>query len=178
MRVSTSAVMLAATVLAGCAATVQRAPTDAAVPVRVPAQSSKNIVMNVTGSPTVVQSKDWEAFKGEWRSAMGSAATAAGARFSTQDGAPRPTSEPGTLVVVDVNDYRYLTPGARFGLGVMTGNAYIDTKVRFVDLRTGAPLGERAYNTSSSAWQGIFSAMTDKQVQAISKEVISEINPR
>ena len=178
MRLSTFVLAAGLAALAGCAATVQRAPADAGAAVRVPAQSSKNIVLNVTGSPAAVQSKDWEAFKGEWRSALGGAATAAGARFSAQDGAPRPMAEPGTLVVVDVADYRYLTPGARFGLGIMTGNAYIDTKVRFVDLRTGAPLGERAYNTSSSAWQGVFSAMTDKQVQAISKEIVSEINPR
>ena len=164
--------------LAGCAATVQRGPTADAAPIRIPAESSRNIVMNVTGSSVATESDDWEPFKGEWRAAMAAAAASRGAGFSTQEGAPRATGQPGTLVIVDVNDYRYLTPGARFGLGVMIGNAYVDAKVRFADLKTGASLGERTYNTSSSAWQGIFSAMTDKQVQAICREVIAEIDPR
>jgi hypothetical protein len=134
--------------------------------------------MNVTGSETSSHSADWEPFKGEWRAAMAAAAAAKGATYSAQEGVPRPQAEPGTLVIVEVNDYRYLSSGARFGFGVMTGNAYIDTTVRFLDLDTGAEFGKRIYNTSSSAWQGIFSAMTDKQVQAICDEVMIEIDPR
>lgn len=86
--------------------------------------------------------------------------------------------ESGTWVVVDINDYRYLTPGARFGFGVMTGNAFIDSRVQFIDLDTGRLIAEQLYNTSSSAWEGIFSAMTDKQVRAICNEVVTTINPR
>ena len=41
----------------------------------------------------------------------------------------------------DVNDYRYLSSGARFGFGVMTGNAYVDADIRLRDLKTGEPLG-------------------------------------
>lgn len=169
--------VIAVAALSGCAANVQRGSV-AEAPLQIPAASSKNIVVNITGSDVATRSADWEPFKGEWRGALAAAAASRGARFAAQEGAPRGTREPGTLVTVDVNDYRYLTPGARFGFGVMTGNAYIDTKVRFADLRTGATLGERSYNTSSSAWQGVFSAMTDKQIQAISQEVIAEINPR
>lgn len=170
-------VLIAVAALAGCAANVERGSVSEA-PVQIPAASSKNVVLNVTGSSVATNSDDWEPFKGEWRSAMAAAAAARGAAFAAQEGAPRAAGEPGTLVVVDVNDYRYLTPGARFGFGVMTGNAYIDSDVRFVDLRTGAPFGERSYDTSSSAWQGVFSAMTAKQIQAISQEVVAEINPR
>jgi hypothetical protein len=36
-------------------------------------------------------------------------------------------------------------------------------------------LGERTYDTSSTAWQGAFSAMTDKQVQAICKQIVGEV---
>ena len=32
--------------------------------------------------------------------------------------------------------------------------------------------------TSSSAWQGIFSAMTDKQVAALSNEIVQDIRRR
>ena len=48
----------------------------------------------------------------------------------------------------------------------MTGNAFIKSKVQFRDLVTGDVLGKRSYDTTSTAWQGVFSAMTEKQVQA------------
>ena len=57
----------------------------------------------------------------------------------------------------------------------MTGNAFIDSKVSFLDLQTGATLGERTYNTKSTAWQGVFSAMTEKQVQAICKDIVAQV---
>ncbi len=134
--------------------------------------------MNVTGSEVATSSADWEPFKGEWRAAMAAAAAARHASFSAQEGDPRPTGEPGTLVVVQVDDYRYLTPAARFGFGIMTGNAYIDSRVRMLDLENGTLLSEESYNTSSTAWQGVFSAMTDKQIRAVCDEVVAQIDPR
>ena len=131
-----------------------------------------------TGSKVATASNDWEALKGEWRAAMKAATADAGIKYSEQDGNPRPVPEAGTLVVVQVDDYRYLSPGARYGFGVMTGNAYINSKVRFADLRTGATYGERTYNTSSSAWEGIFSAMTGKQIEAICREIVTAIRGR
>jgi hypothetical protein len=77
-----------------------------------------------------------------------------------------------------VNDYRWVSTGARIGFGVFTGNAFVDAKIRFLDLKTGQPFGEQSINTSSSTMQGVFSAMTDKQLQAIAKEIVADINPR
>lgn len=37
---------------------------------------------------------------------------------------------------------------------------------------------ERSYNTSSSAWQGIFSAMTSKQIEAICQQIAQELQLR
>jgi hypothetical protein len=165
-----------AAVIAGCAANVQKPAATA--PLNIEPRASRNIVLNVSGSKAAAESADWEQMKGEWRAAFKSEATRTGAKLSFQEGEPKPTGEPGTLVAVFVNDYRYLSPGARFGFGVMTGNAYIDSKVRFLNLESGKSIGERVYNTSSSAWEGVFSAMTEKQVQAIAKETFDEIKPR
>jgi hypothetical protein len=162
--------------LTGCAANVVKAPS--ATPLRIGPDGSKAIVMNVTGSTLATESKDWEQLKGEWRAAMKSEATGAGASFANQEGEPRPTGAAGTLVVVDVADYHYLSPGARYGFGVLTGNAFIKSKVQFRDLAGGDLLGERSYDTTSTAWQGIFSAMTEKQVQAICKQIVDEIAHR
>lgn len=167
--------LLAATaLLGGCAANVRRAPGDT-TRLAIPAASAGNIVMNVTGSQVAISSSDWEQLKGEWRAAMKKATAEAGLIYSPQEDAPHAPSQPGTLVVIYINDYRYLSRGARYGFGVMTGNAYIDSKVSFLDLQTGATLGERSYNTSSTAWQGIFSAMTEKQVQAICKDIVTQV---
>lgn len=168
---------MALPLLAGCAATVQQGST-AGAPLPARTEAAQNVVLNVTGSSVSTQSDDWEPFKGEWRSAMAAAASARGAAFSVQEGSPRPTGEAGTLVVVDVADYRYLSTGARIGLGAFSGNAYVDSTVRFLDLRTGAVLGQRDYDTSSSAWQGVFAPMTGKQVQAIAEQVMADIAPR
>ena len=178
MKTVSLAALLIVAALTGCAATVNKSATVDAPLLRVPAESSKQVVMNVTGSKVATASNDWEALKGEWRAAMKAATAEAGIKYSEQDGSARPVPEAGTLVVVQVDDYRYLSPGARYGFGVMTGNAYINSKVRFADLKSGATYGERSYNTSSSAWEGIFSAMTGKQIEAICKQIVAEIRGR
>lgn len=178
MTLIRSLVLSAAVALTGCAANVVKTAPGGGSQVRVPAESAKNIVLNISGSPAATQAADWAAFRGEWRNAVAAEASAAALPFAMQDGEAKPTGQAGTLVAVHVNDYRYVSAGARFGLGVMTGNAYVDAKLRFLDLKTGQSFGEQTINTSSSAWQGIFSAMTDKQLQAIAKEIVNDIKPR
>jgi len=57
----------------------------------------------------------------------------------------------------------------------MTGDAYVNSNVTFIDLQPGRQIGERSYNTSSTGVQGILSAMTEKQVTAICKKIIPDI---
>jgi hypothetical protein len=163
--------------LSGCAATVKQQTTADIKPLAIPAEAAKTVAMNITGSKVSTEAKDWEQLKGEWRAAMKAATAEAGVKYMEQEIAV-PTNEPGTLVTVHVNDYRYLSSGARYGFGVMTGNAYMNSQVRFTDLKSGRPYGERTYNTSSSAWEGIFSAMTAKQIEAICKQIVAEIEKR
>ena len=176
MRIAMTTTILLAVLMNGCAANVRKASETSTV--KVPAESSKKVVLNITGNKSATGSSDWEQFKGEWRGALKTEAQAAGASFAVQEDEPKPIGEDGTLVVVFINDYRYVSPGARYGFGVMTGNAFIDSKISFTDLKSGRSFGQQVYNTSSTAWQGIFSAMTEKQVQAISKEIMTEIKPR
>lgn len=180
MNIAIRTVVLAAAVaLTGCAANVVKSGANgASASVKVPAESSRNLVLNITGTPQVTQSSDWAAFRGEWRGAVAAQASAFNLPFAMQDGEPRPTGQAGTLVAIQVNDYRWVSTGARIGFGVFTGNAFVDAKIRFLDLKTGQPFGEQSINTSSSTMQGVFSAMTDKQLQAIAKEIVADINPR
>jgi hypothetical protein len=57
----------------------------------------------------------------------------------------------------------------------MTGNAYIDAKASFTDLNDGKQFGERNYNTTSTAWGGVFAKMTPHQVDAIASKVFGEL---
>ena len=167
------------------ASAVSNAPKAAPAPVApsaqsvaVPAASARKVVLNLTGPKAVVEAKDWSSFKDEWRATFADHAKASGIAFAMQDGDARPAGEPGTLLNVYVNDYRQVGIGARIFLGVMTGNAYIDGKVAFSDLNNGARFGEQQYNTSSSAWSGVFGKMTPQQVDAIATEVFASLKTR
>jgi hypothetical protein len=145
-----------------------------APPVAVPAAAKRKVVMAMTGPKTVVESKDWTEFKREWRETFAGHAKDAGVAFSFSEGVPRPTGEDGTILLVDVADYRIVGIGARIFLGVMTGNAFIDAKVKYLNLRNGSPFGEQQYNTTSSAWSGVFAKVTPQQVDSIAENVFKD----
>ncbi len=154
------------------------APIPAESAVRIPANSRAKLVLNLSGSKICTDSKDWDSFKGEWRAIFQEQAAAAGIPFEWQEGEARAMGQPGTLLAVHVNDYRFIGIGARIFFGIMTGNAYIDAQAKFSDLNGGSPLGEQPYNTSSSAGQGIFGTMTPKQIYAIADDVIGKFKTR
>jgi len=162
-----------ALVVSGCAATVGRPTTE-----QRPLASSgppKTVALLITGSPAIQASADWHTFRAEWRTAFASAASAAGLQFAYLE-VESGEQPPGTVLArVSVSDYRYLTSGARYGFGVMTGNAYINADAEFLEFPGGKSIGTRKYSTSSSAWEGIFSAMTDKQVVAISNAMVQDL---
>jgi hypothetical protein len=99
----------------------------------------------------------------------------AGVAFDVQEGDAHSTAESGTLLQVYVNDYRMVGIGSRIFFGVMTGNAYIDAKANYSDLNDGKVFGERIYNTTSSAWGGVFAKMTPQQVDAVATKVFAEL---
>jgi hypothetical protein len=159
-------------------APVAAAPAAAprmAAPVSVPAASSRKLVLVMTGPKNVIESKDWAEMKREWRETFGEHAKTAGIAYAFVDTAPAPGTEDGTLVSVNVADYRIVGIGMRILFGIMTGNAFIDAQVAFTNLRDGSKFGEQQYNTSSSAWGGIFAKVTPQQVDQIATSVMAEL---
>ena len=162
--------------LSGCAASVTR-PSGSQQELQAQARPTA-VAFVITGKPSIQASSDWHTFRAEWRTAFASVVAGAGLPFSYHE---TDTIEaiPGTVLVkINVNDYRYLTPGARYGFGIMTGNAFIDANAEFITYPERKSIGTRKYSTSSSAWQGVFSAMTDKQVLAISNEIVQELTKK
>jgi hypothetical protein len=188
MRLITFALTLSAALLAGACSTkpidsssesasaaVAEATPRIAAPVSIPAASTRNVVMSMTGSSQVVEAKDWADFKREWRDTFSEHAKAEGIAFSFAEGNVAPQGQDGTLLLVDVADYRMVGIGARIMFGIMTGNAYIDAKFKFANLRDGTVFGEQRYNTSSSAGGGVFAKMTPQQVDTIGAEVFRDL---
>mgnify|MGYP001545567508 CR=1 FL=1 len=56
----------------------------------------------------------------------------------------------------------------------MVGNAWVNSSADHSDFKSGSLIGTRTYDTSS-AWEGVMSAMTQEQVQVISQKIIRDI---
>jgi hypothetical protein len=192
MKIDMCAALLMIAMVGGCAtsggqhesapapapAPASAAPATVAPPLpalAMPPASNKRLVLNMTGPAAVTQSKDWPAFQEEWRATFAGHAKALGVAFDVQQGEAHSIGETGTLLRIYVNDYRMVGIGSRIFFGVMTGNAYVDAKASYLDLNNGKPFGERLYNTTSSAWAGVFAKMTPQQVDAISLKVFAEL---
>ena len=186
MKIESSAILLIIALAGGCAtsggshdstasASAAGETSAALPPLNMPPASLKRLTLNMNGPTTVTQAKDWPAFQEEWRATFADHAKAAGVAFDVEKGDPHATGQTGTLLQVYVNDYRMIGIGSRIFFGVMTGNAYIDAKASYSDLNDGKVFGERVYNTSSSAWGGVFAKMTPQQVDAIASKVFAEL---
>jgi hypothetical protein len=89
--------------------------------------------------------------------------------------APAASAETGTVLVMNVKDFRNLRPGAKMMLGIFAGNAFINASGEFRDLATGKAYGARDYNTTGSAWQGVFANTSPQQMYAIADQAIADL---
>lgn len=159
--------------LSGCAVNLSK--TGGASQLAIPGESRSNLVVAFDGNSKVEANPQWGMIKTSWRNALLSEASSAGYSITERPTPVQPENTPGTIIQIDVSNFRYMTPGMRYGLGIMAGNAWVDADVTYRDLQTGETIGVRKYNTSSSAWEGVFSAMTEEQLQALAKEIVAEI---
>lgn len=174
-RILRSLILLtAAALLSACAATVQRPAAAPVDPVAINGEV-RQVVLVVEGSDTARAQDDWSEFRALWNDAIRASATAAGIHGSVRNSRPASLDPPGVVVAIRVDSYRYVSTGARYGLGVMTGNAHIKASAQFIQVPDGRVVATRSYDTTSSAWQGIFAPMTAKQVQAITDQIVAEV---
>ncbi|MCD5994209.1 DUF4410 domain-containing protein [Pseudomonas sp. CDFA 602] len=166
----TLACLFFSVLLTGCAATVERSgPGD----LSINASSKQNLAVEFDGSAKVLAHEDWPLLQKTWSESLKREAASEGYNLLVVDRAPAP--RPGILLKVDVSTFRYISSGARYAAGAMTGNAWVNSTIIFVDTQTGQQIGSNVYNTKSTAWQGVFSAMTEKQLDALSKRIIADI---
>lgn len=158
--------------LSGCAASVKKTGGDQ---LSISAEAKRSIVVDVRGSQWVQSNREWLKFRAAWLTALREEANAAGISYADLGKANRLNPYPATFVDIEVSNFRYVSKDERYGLGVMVGNAWINSSASFIDWQSRELIASRKYDTTSSAWEGVFSAMTKEQIQAISKEIISEI---
>lgn len=172
-------ILVASIYLSACAANVVKTDTrdqSAFGPrITIGQLAAKKIDLAIDGSKAMTTSSDWQAFVDEWQSSMSAEAAAAGIGFTLIKGRESPLSETSTLVKITVNDFRYMSQGMRFAVGVLAGNAFMDIDVEFIEMPSRKVAGFRKYETSTSGGQGIFSAATPKQVQAVAADIVKEI---
>ena len=166
-------VAMGAVALSGCAVRMEGAENHK--PIAVGAAATKKVVLAIAGSDVATGADSWSRMREAVHENCEEEAKSAGLQLDFQDGAARPLGEPGTLLAMYINDFRYISVGMRLGIGIMSGNAFIDANTKFLDLQTGALWGERPYSTKSSAMEGIGSAMTAKQAQAICKNMFDVV---
>lgn len=163
--------------LVGCAATVTQTPTASSssttsARTQVPAGA---LVAVMTGSPAAQKNADWPAFMEQWQaSLLASAATAKMPFVFANNEAAIPTNA-SVLVRLNVNDFRYVSTAKRIMLGVIAGNASMDVDAQYIELPANKTFGGKKFNTSSTAWEGIFSAVSPKQVRTVSEMIVKEV---
>jgi hypothetical protein len=174
MRIVAALALATAAFLTGCAATVTRdAPASGTV--LVSPAAARTVVLEIAGVGNIGAGEDWTAFLEEWQTSMAAAAASKGVSFTLAKPDVAMPAGPAVLVKMKVNDFRYVSQAKRYAIGVLAGNAFMDLDVEFVELPLLKTVGTRKFKTASSAWQGVFSAMTPKQVEAVSNEIISDV---
>lgn len=165
---------VAALLLSGCAATVSRTGASGA-PLQISPASTAHLSLQVQAAPGMVSSGDWDTLRNDWRESMGQSAGLAGIGYTWLEASAAPASRPGVLAVVKVQNFRYVSAAARVGMGVLGGDAHLNAEVSFYELPDKRLLGTRTYGTTTKFSEGIFSAASRKQVEAMTKEIVAEI---
>lgn len=84
-------------------------------------------------------------------------------------------SKSGITVDISFEHYRYVSGFGRFMAGVLVGDAELKLSVKIIDLASNQVIGESILDTRSEFSEGIFGATTSRQLEAMSKKIVSII---
>jgi hypothetical protein len=175
---SAGCLLLSALLLAGCAATVQRADAPGSEARVVAPPSTRHLIIVLEPAAGIARDENWDALREEWVTSLSAIAPARGLRGTVADRAPARLEDDALLVVARVEEFRYRSQAARYGFGVMTGNAYMTLELEYRAPPDARVIGSRRVSTRSSAWEGVFSAMTPKQVEAVVTDIVDGVVQR
>ena len=159
--------LLAAVLLTGCAA--EPTTEEPSSHLDLPSDARSQLIVNFKAGNNVFRNAYWDQFKSSWRAAIQREASSYGYSVTEQVGPISTAPTPGLLLVIKVNDFRYVTESEP------ADDAWVDARVIYLDAQTAKEYGERSYNTNAPSWEGISSAMTDVQIQAFATGIVDEI---
>lgn len=133
-----------------------------------------NVAVLLTANSAVMQKSGWLELESDWEKILPKIASAEKTNAAMISNESALTRNQTMLVKVKVNDFRYTSTAKRILLGVMAGNAYMDLEVEYIQLPSKRVLASKRINTTSSAWEGIASAVTPRQIQTVSKQIIQD----
>jgi hypothetical protein len=136
---------------------------------------AKIVLVAEPADEAVAKRPDWPDLVAALTAAMAKASAEARIEFSTYAAGARPAPEAGTWVTLKVLDYKLIGSDKRFSLGAMAGSGQLDAEATFADLQSGRELARRKYSASSGAFQGVFSAPSERQLDVLSAQVIKDV---
>ncbi|OIR15364.1 hypothetical protein GALL_36860 [mine drainage metagenome] len=165
---------------AGCETDFQMSPCNDPR-ISVGPETAKHFVFVVQGGKASA-SKDWERFRTEWGNAIVASAASRGIEVSVSDTASISRPETAVLVVVTINDFKFISQKRYYWVGVMSGSPYIDADADFYKLPDKALLIRRQYKATAlshavCSQDGIcvFPPMTEKQIKIICDAIVAEL---
>lgn len=171
MRIVISLVLLA--LLGGCAsAQVDTQASSGAL--LLTKEARRNILVSLDASQQAKDDEGWQSLRSALHSNLDRKAFESLYSLTFVPGRPR-MAAPGVLVDIDVTTFRYRSQWPRRLVGPATGEAWVDARVAYYDLQTGRLLASRTYRTGSEAWGAFFSSMSERQVDALTAQIIDEI---
>ncbi|WP_068824686.1 hypothetical protein [Pseudomonas sp. BMS12] len=173
MRPLLSAALLLATTLAGCAGQVQTNASSGEL--ELSKQARRHLLVHIDGSPSAKADPRWQEMESAMRSHLDRQVFNALYQVTFVGERRSIAQQPGLMVEVQISDFNYQEQLPRYFLGPATSEAWVGTQVSLYDLQSGRQLGSRSYRSSSSGWGGVFSAMSEKQIQAMSKRIVQDI---
>lgn len=139
-------------------------------------ESTRHIAVLVNPSSHASSTSEWGRLRQDLRGGLSAAAMKNGVRCELVDtDAKLADSSAGTLVQVNVFNFKYISEEDRVISGIWGGDAFINVEVEFYQLPGKRLIGKRRYSTSTSALEGALSAATSKQASAIGQEVMAEL---
>ena len=173
MRPSFVITLLTAFLLTGCAGQVQT--TASSGELELSKQARRHLLVHIDGSPSAKANPRWQQMEAAMRSHLDHQVFNALYQVTFVEGRRTNPLQPGLMVEVQISDFNYQKQLPRYFLGPTISEAWVGTQVSFYDLQSGRALGSRNYRSSSSGWGGVFSAMSEKQVKAMSKRIVQDI---
>lgn len=171
MRIAISIVLLA--LLGGCAsAKVETQASSGAL--LLTKEARRNILVSIDANSQAKDDEGWQQLRSALRSNLDRKAFESLYQLTFVPGRPQ-MAMPGVLVDIDVTTFRYRSQWPRRLVGPATGEAWVDAKVAYYDLQTGRLLANRTYRTGSAEWGLFFSSMTERQVDALTAQIIDEL---